>query len=303
MSIAPALIQRSTSHLTSRRLHWGELIFGVCGFLLPEIFNDQATELVVLEIATNAFRGRGEPVWYRDAFNDVVAFFGSRGIRLAVLDLPRHDLDPDADWMADFHRDSCAQYSLPYRKVDLQLDLLRDGVHATSKGHDQYARELAELLKSSCPEGHEAPTFAQHSRKYNLQALSCADISSQSFERETYSRSGYTTNLLLLPELEECEIALPPSLALVGFSAIRGPLGGDFQITHAAGRRKFTLFDRWSYYDRLDFFLIPRLIGIDSISLSQMPGIPEIKLLKGEIPKEPRVAKIGHLLFEQIPPA
>mgnify|MGYP000468770025 CR=1 FL=1 len=116
-------------------------------FLLPEVFDGQETDLVVLEIATNAFRGRTEPKWYRTAFRNVVAFFEARDIRVAILDLPRFDIDPEADWMADFHRQYCTREGFPYLKVDLRADLLRDGVHATSEGHIQYARELVRLLE------------------------------------------------------------------------------------------------------------------------------------------------------------
>lgn len=267
-------------------------------FILPDIFQDKSPSLVILEIATHFSRGQPQPTRYKEHFEETLSFFQGRNIDLAILDLPRADMMTSPDWMGEMHERYAADLNIPYLRIDLDKTDLRDGTHATPKGHEIYARILQNLLETTQKWEGKKWKGSTHLRGYHLHTIKLAQDDSLFPTTEPFERSGFETELAIITPGQNYRVDIPKDMLLTGMACIKGPLSGD--ITLSQGKRELTIsaYDQWCYYERISFHLFPAM-NSGTLTIRQSPDIPEIDLLKGQKNMYTRVGKISHLLLKR----
>ncbi|MBA84784.1 hypothetical protein ACSSNL_18405 [Thalassobius sp. S69A] len=268
-------------------------------YLFPQIIDEHDPDILILDHATPAFRNfYNDQEDYRLSLLSVLRECQERGIRMAMIDFPRTDVDYKNDWVSKCHDLICGMLDVPYRRVDLKEGVLRDEVHTTEYGSRFYADILLEMV----PQARELdidPSYFADVPRYD--ALRMVDAL-PGRPVHTVDRGGYRTDLVRLPAGETVNVRFDPPRKFCGFTALMGPRTGALEIKAGPIKRRQVSYDQFCYYERMGAFVVNEGIKgpkVDGISVTQSSEIPTIDLLKGEKNTDSRIGAIGHIFTER----
>lgn len=170
---------------------------------------------------------------------------------------------------------------------------LRDRTHTTIDGAEFYADHVLKFIdeiNSSdatadyryVPEDDIWPTWLT------------LDKVSKIKEFELFSRKGFEIPVISVAEGETVEFALPDGIDVTTMVTIFGPRTGDFRIKAGEAESILRAYDRDCHYLRIACMKCPENKG--TLSFTQLPGRPKIKLTKGIPDDGPRLGQIGGFL-------
>ena len=188
-----------------------------------------------------------------------------------------------------------ASKSPPLRE---QIDaLFWDDVHATDAGRRLLAELLLRFVRERPPQSPNLLGPAPPARRRTVIAV--ADCVDDPARRTQYARGGFACDVAVIEEGGSLTISLPPDCTADHVVALIHPRSGTLRLE--AGTDKMVshlFFDKWAYYARLQWAKL--LFGaVSSVCITQLPGVPDITLLKGEISTESRVGQIAFLLVSE----
>lgn len=260
-------------------------------FLMPGLLEEHRPDLVILEIATSAIRmSRQWMAVYGDLLDDLLDCCRARGVGIAILDLPRHDVDYATDALVAHHAAICARLGISYARVELRPDLLRDGVHPSPAGHAHYAAALLDLVEKC--DAASIPDWAPHDPPFR--ALEITSLVRPDRARYPYRRAGYQVDMVRSDPDEPIRVTIPDGWQIVGLSYLIGPRSGRIRISDAVAERRMAVYDQHSYYERFGATVFAGLPGPD-IVVEQLPEMPGVALLKGEPDTSARVGYLAHV--------
>ncbi|SEO24245.1 hypothetical protein SAMN04488103_11631 [Gemmobacter aquatilis] len=273
-------------------------------FLLGTILDQNPCDLVILEIGTPGYRwaNGAQPQSYAGLLDKIVGLLRQRRQAFAFLDLPHRDFSTDEDVLYRTHAQVARKEGLPYRRVPLRPELLRDQVHATQDGFRYYAEELRafveEILGSDTIADQRArPAAADF--VFPFDALPIPMVSAREDLRlEAFGRAGIQAEMAIVEPESPLQLRLPSGMDALGVSYIIGPSAGKFRILAPGREIVFLAYDQFAYYRRISMFLFDR-INSPTLRIEQLPDQPEVTLRKGIADTGPRSGRIGHLLVER----
>ncbi len=270
---------------------------------LPIIFNDVTRQLgrfdvVVLEIFTSLW-GKLTPVLPNamlDLFYDLANRIQETGARVALLKLYRDDLDYRYQAF-DFMMESISRrYRIPYLDVGASIieesgvefcrATLKDFVHPTPEGSQLIARKVAPFVSevlSSLPLEMPPARFVRASSKPAPDAV--------------VERGGFNFSYAKICEGESIALSFD-SGEIYGIGFVSGPEAGVLEIRAGSMKSTVQCFDPHSYYQRYAFKRLPQTV-CDSVTVSQLPGTPTVKLVKGSIASGPRVGGLIDVFLQR----
>lgn len=267
-------------------------------YLFPQIIEDHAPDILILDQATPAFRNfYSDQKDYLRSLLSTLRICSEQGIRLAMIDFPRTDVDYSNDWVSDCHDRVCTELGIPYRRVPLTDGILRDEVHTTEYGSRFYADILLEVVPLA-QQINPDPDYFNDVPYYS--AVRVADIAPNS-QIHTVDRGGYSTDLVEIPAGETLTIPLDPPQRVCGFTAMMGPRTGVLEVEAGTIKRRQATYDQFCYYERMGAFVInegAKSPPATELLVRQSPELPTTELLKGEKDTSPRLGAIGHIFTE-----
>ncbi|WP_146591385.1 SGNH/GDSL hydrolase family protein [Puniceibacterium confluentis] len=271
-------------------------------YLFPGIIAEHAPDAIVLDHATPAFRNFSvshDP--YRNAFLSILRACTERGIRLAVLDLPRNDVDYADDWVSRENAELCAALNLPYHRVPLTEGLLRDEVHPTAQGLETYADALLSLIPQAAPVA-VAPGLVSALPRYD--AITVTQMAGPAFARQVIDRGNFVVTLVELAAGADIRLEFADPVRVCGLTARMGPRTGLLGLDMDGSTLRQMSYDKFCYYDRVGAFLFggqnaggARTCRV--LRIEQLPDLPETELLKGTKNTDSRVGALGHVFIER----
>lgn len=218
-------------------------------YLFPGIIAQHAPDIIVLDIATPAFRNFSvSQAPYKSAFHSVLRLCQDRGIRLAVLDLPRTDVDYADDWVTAYNAKLCADLELPYRAMPLTDGLLRDEVHPTPEGQAIYAEALLELFPQAAPV--TLPSDLIEGLPY-FDAIAVDDIAPSNLTRKRIDRGDFAVEMVELPAGSTIDFDLGGQVKVCGLTSQMGPRTGWLLLHMDGATLRQLSYDKFCYYDRV----------------------------------------------------
>ncbi|SPF81785.1 SGNH/GDSL hydrolase family protein [Pseudoprimorskyibacter insulae] len=268
--------------------------------LLEDVVATHAPDAIIMEVATAVYRLRprssAQIADHTAGMEAVFALCRERGMHCGILDLPLDGICDDDDWMAETDAGFSKRYNVPFHREPLNNALLRDNVHPNEEGKDHYARVLFELVEKVV---RTRPDFAAMTaeRSFGAYPVQTLDIPNGTFRQ--FSRAGFVTPMLELPEGRPIGINLPELVTVTGLIMLMGPKSGTLRLMVGDKVDKMYCYDRHCYYERVGGKpLTPRLAS--RIAVMQTPDLPPDDLLKGEKDLGPRSGGITHVLFERV---
>ncbi len=267
-------------------------------YLFPQIIEEYDPNVVVLACATPAFRKfYNDRQDYRRSVLSILRECHDRGIRTAMLDLPRTDVDYSDDWVSRCHDDLCEKFGIPCHRIPLLPGMLRDEVHTTEYGTELYAEALKHLISQA------APVMATPEDFQDVPRYSAVPVAGLFADRDKYQidRGGYKTDLVKIAAEETLDIQLPFPLRVCGFTALMGPRTGRLDLQIGKIRRSQMSYDQFCYYERLGAFVFDANTSsqeVRELSIQQSNEVPSVQLLKGTKDIRSRIGAIGHIFTE-----
>lgn len=266
--------------------------------LIENVIETTRPDAIIVEIATAVYRLRPRSAAqisdHTAGMEAVFSLCRERGMRCGILDFPLVGITDD-DWMAETDAQFSKMYRVPFRKIALDEALLRDNVHPNDQGKDSYAQVLLGLLDEIY---RTKPDFSALRGTRNFGAYSVKDLDIPDGRFRQFSRAGFTTAMLEIPEGRKFRINLPEPVTVTGMIMLMGPKSGTFRLQIGETADKMHCYDRHCYYERVGGKpLTPRLV--DTIAVQQGNEIPPEDLLKGDKDFGPRCGGITHILYER----
>lgn len=117
---------------------------------------------------------------------------------------------------------------------------------------------------------------------------------------EAFARAGLDCRLVRVEENEAVEVEVPAGAELTNLVAMIHPRGGKVRIERADGgaAQELLFYDKYAHYTR--YVALPlALPAAGRLRISQLPGLPDVKRLKGEIDHGSRVGLLAFLLIRR----
>jgi hypothetical protein len=273
-------------------------------FFMEDILKFSQANIVVLEIATAGFRSFLSQELYVLSIFNILKVVLEKGAKPIIFDIPRSDVDPENDWVADINERICKQFEIKYVAAHIYFDepidnYFRDGIHTNAKG----ASKPASILKSNiCPVECEKlnptvdflPSQLKELRLYINDAPVNLDNSVE------FNRSGYAGKFQQLGPNSTLELATNNNDFCHGAFYLMGPDTGVFQLQFGREEKTITAIDAHCYYRRLGVCYFPAIQLEAKLLVKSNLERPSIKLLKGELSKDEVNNFIGGLLCSNI---
>jgi len=264
--------------------------------LVPFIFDQIVTkkyDYIAFEIATSR-RFFDDPERYMKLLSEIAYKCRQVGSTPAFINLYRDDVDYVTDKMTVVIADFCRQYGYPLlNMVENFLDLkhsedlwlyVRDGVHLTDMGSQLVAGKVVDFLYDCLNKdmSWDRPTFVS------------APALVPGTPPKTFSRGDITLPILEVRENETIKLVLPEPGYVMGLLFMIHPLGGEFLLEADTRKRPLRCFgyDRNAYYSRFSSLMFEPFFA-NELTVTSLPGRPNIKLSKGDPNEEPRVNSIA----------
>lgn len=268
-------------------------------------------DLVILDVLARTGQASGlssKPNFFLEAYKTTLSKVLETGAEPIVCEFYRETVDTANDEIfprvVEFNnRNSIRTIDLatPLREMshEQRANLLVDTVHTTQHGADFYGSKIYNYLESEKildrdkrPDRSALPKISAtlHSAGIPGGALG--------YQTGTFLRTGYSTRFTSINENESLTLNFRRERRIVGLLTLRGPLSGNILVgpINRPAKSEICAYDRHCYFERSGMLLIPPL-DTNSLVLTQLPGIPNIPLAKGEIVNDPRVAKVTHIVW------
>ncbi|PCH75569.1 MAG: hypothetical protein COC12_00025 [Rhodobacteraceae bacterium] len=263
-------------------------------FLIEGLLQDIRPDFVVFEISTSAFRMfHKEPALHQEALDWILYRCQQHGIGAAFLDLPRNDVNSETDWVTAMHRQICQEHGIPHHPVPQREKLLKDVVHPTPAGCIYYADHLLELLRDLDLSAQIVGSFPV---KTEFGACDCVTETTKA--DMTHMRGGYVIDMAAITPERPLTLPLRSDMAVVGLLFLMGPLTGKMRVQVANASANVFGYDEFCYYERVSIQIFPALRG-DSVTILQLPEVPDTVLKKGDKELGPRLGHVGKILYER----
>lgn len=116
---------------------------------------------------------------------------------------------------------------------------------------------------------------------------------------EPFARAGLACRLVRIEENETLEIEVPADSEVTNLMAMIHPRGGRLRIERDGGAAEELLFyDKYAHYTR--YVALPlQSPAVGRLRIAQLPGLPDVKRLKGEIDPGSRIGLLAFLLIRR----
>lgn len=283
-------------------LSMGGATFGDLSFF-TDVMNLEA-RYVVFEIATcRRFTGRFE---YERYFSYLADAACRAGAIPCFFNLPREGYIAPDDDLDTRIRAFAREHGFPVCSLYPEMSelerqgtvdtYLRDRTHTTDAGSELYARHALDFIDRIrttdakpdfryMPEDGIWPTWLDVTKVCDR-----TDVG-------TFTRRGFELPVVAVPEGETVTCKLPPNVDVAAIVAILGPLTGDYKMTSGGKDATVRAYDRDCHYRRIAFLRCPA--HDETLSFTQLPGRPDIKMTKNEPDDSPRLGELaGFLVYE-----
>ena len=261
--------------------------------LFASIVDEYQPDLIVLELSTAGFRqlNLGE-VDHEETINIIFGVCGKLRIKVAFLDLPRNDVDYENDWLYTMHKRICQKHGLAIVRIENSNRLLRDFVHPSEEGIKVYSDALQALLVDC---SKRTPLIFDTENSLQYDALLVANLVRSQVKVRSFQRSGYNVKCVEILSENLVHFDFEEPVLVCGITFLAGPFSGFIRLNAGDYEKVLNCYDQYCYYER---FVIKRFdpFTCSSISLEQLPEIPQIKLLKGDANLHERKGYVVHIL-------
>lgn len=284
------------------RCGWGGHTIKSVAFMIEEILDGIACDLVLLELFTGFLR---QHLAFREILrhlDEILAATARRALPVAFLNLHQTEVDGRDDRLTRAAHAYARDYGIPMLDVaSLFSDfgaaslsaLFPDGIHTSQAGADLYGNLVYFFLRDVPVRRTYVPYFAN--RPSALLALPVARLTP---EKATYGsdRNGIPIAFLEIAEGRSVDLVLGEPRDVRAVMVAYGPTAGRMRIADAngTGRRDILPYDPICYYTRSGVFDL-ELRSVRALTVSQFEGVPDLALWKGEKDYGPRVGRVSHL--------
>jgi hypothetical protein len=256
---------------------------------------------VFLEIATSVY-GTQIADWWRDGLDvlyDLFSCIQASGAEPALVNLYRDDFKYPYHVFDMVLESLSRRFNVPLLDLGASLlatqgvefcrSLLRDVVHTTPQGSQYQAEAVSRFILDTIHARMKSRPFPQPLVRRRAVPFVCGGTS---IEGADFHRSGLRVKHAVLPSGSTCAIKLPSNAQACGISFLSGPLSGELELRFESSTRIDTVqaFDEHCYYERYNYRRFSP-IRCETVTCTQLPGIPSTKLRKGEPNLAARVGK------------
>lgn len=288
--------------LTVAKVGYGGLQPHDARYLFPSVIRREAPDIIVLDQATPAFRKfTSNAAEYRLCLLSVIRICQRQGIRLALLDLPRTDVDYADDWVTRLHAEEAARADIPCLRVAGRPEDVWDEVHPTETGKEHYADALVGLIAQARVPAGDSGLLA------NVPEYDCLELDDRAppaLGRKIFERGGDIVTMVQLDEDQSVAFDFGSLVTIRAVSYLMGPRTGYLELV--VDGRTFTAlaYDGFCYYERLGVYsLDPRAVPPGArgmrLTIRQLRGLPEVPLRKGDPYTGPRSGAVAHVFLER----
>lgn len=267
--------------------------------LTAQLFAKHRPDCVVIEFTTALFATEegteARRAGHRETMLSILRLCNEMGLRCAIFDLPRSDLKPENNWVAEIHHELALRYAFPHKQLALIPEGLNDVVHTNELGSRVYAEALGVLIAELKTSNQNLENI-EAGKRYSAYSLSDMEIAGGS--QRGYSRAGFEFLLCDIPAGEPVHIKLPKPAMIAGAIIKMGPTTGEMIWTYADKSEKMHCYDIHCYYERVNGRSLAKAIS-DSITIVQTNDLPQRELSKGTKYLGDRVGGFTHILFEE----
>lgn len=268
--------------------------------LAPDIIKTTKPDALVIEMATSSHRCQEESAaLVADQRYSMEALFEickNLDIPCGLLDLPRVGVTGDRDWLVETNAELARQFSIPHQIHALDQTILKDEVHPTDEGKDIYAEILLQLIgviQQTKPDFKKLAT----ARTFDAYAIKNLDVPNAQYG--TFSRAGFTADVLLINEGETISIPLPRPSRVTGLLMQMGPKSGTLKVHMNGTDMEMLCYDQHSYFVRMGGKSLKPTVT-ETVIVTQDSAMPQRELLKGEKDYGHRIGGISYILYEKI---
>lgn len=267
--------------------------------LVDAFLREHKPDALIIEFSTAAYRTQSSSDYriqeQHATLHSILRMCKEHSVRCGILDLPLTGVNPKDDWVADVNATVCKKHHIPHKSRDLQPELLWDNVHPNNDGKQAYATTLLELLdevKSS------RPVYRGLAKARKFSAYTVQDAAVEGGYFREFSRHGYVTQMLAIPEGEGVAVTLPKTVALTALIVGMGPKTGLMVFQLSTENQALQCYDPHCYYERVGGRSFKKTT-VDKFVVRQSAMLPTTKLLKGTKDTGPRIGGITHILYEE----
>ncbi|WHO40631.1 SGNH/GDSL hydrolase family protein [Sphingobium sp. AP49] len=277
--------------------------------LLPQILEREKPDIVVFDLASTPCREWATAANIRENVYEMLAMVHGIGARAGFLHLFRHDVKPGTDLLIGTINELAAEAALPVLNVAQWIDdrggdadhkLLFDGVHATPEGAKAISTMIIDFVRAEMLSMDRQVSLDNVPRSAYLAHVSAVEapyLSPYGCTGDNFSKYGVKMHVLPIHEGARIPIDLPEGASLSAIYFIHGPRSGDIEIsTDHEVIMTHRCYDAWSYYERAMVCHVD-VAGARRLWFRQLPGVPDIALIKGKQDHGPRIGKVGHVVM------
>lgn len=296
---ANALAAEAGTAVTFIKSGWGGHSLPSIAYLIDEVLDELPCDFVLLELFTGAVR------YYDNAtirlyLDEILAATALRDLPVALLNLYQGGIDYDDERVADLIQEYHALYAIP--RLDIaavvwavggqeNTFLLADGTHVTEAGGDLYGALTYAFLRTPPIRRDYVERFSKLPRRFASVALRSLPDLNCSFE---LLRNGIPLRFVEIAEGTEVEIDLGHIRRVLGLMVAYGPASGRMRFYDGGIGCTILAYDAFSYYTR-SFMLPIYFKATRRFRITQLAGLPEIGLRKGEPDLGPRLGRVSHV--------
>lgn len=276
------------------------------------ILQGEHPEVVILDLASTPCRR-----WATDAsisahVHTMLARFKAEGIRVGFAHLYRRDYDPKADAVCETLNRIAREMGLPVYNIaewssrlpaEIEKAIYFDGVHVSESGAGIVASRLFSAVTDFMVPDWGAIDGDVKLDQYigRLKANNAATLvqNGARYSSRVQSRYGVTCEVVQIPEGDTAVFTPPKGQAIVSFYPVFGRVSGALQIESDESSEIVTVYDGHCYYDRLHHVALKKPKVDQSIRITQLSGVPDVKLLKGSPDMSPRIGEIGMIVTRE----
>ncbi len=274
--------------------------------IIEYVVEQKKPDLVLFDLASTPCRKWTEPGVLTDHLNIQIQKSFKFGAQVAFLNLYRSDVDPTTDPICKTIHQVAERLGLPILDLATEIHLLPnerstslfpDGVHANEAGAEYIVRRTMDFvmgLSFRSEPGNPEGTGQISERLQRMAAIPATEIAAANPRQEHFARYGVEFPVLCIDEGTTVSLDVPKGYAITGMYFVFGPRSGEVEIRDESGHIEMHICsDRWSYYDHAMHRATRIPTNAEKIFITQLAGLPDITLLKGERSPEKRKGLVG----------
>lgn len=265
---------------------------------IDHLVDGHGYDVVLLDLVSTPCREWTKRPWFVQVITALVHKLAAKNIKIGFVNFWRFDIDYDNDMLVEEVVALAKQYDLPvietisyFRQLpeDQQRLLAFDGVHYTPAG--------AELVRNMIVEGYRDSKFnsvvADPSKILGRHTIAAGDLITAPFTKGYHTRYGIGVDTVEFGENETVTLNLPQGTRGFGVFYVVGPHAGRVRVEGEGWSEEIDLIDVRCYYEHLKFCAFAQAPRQGVIRITQLPGLSDVVLIKGEYDAGPRRCKIS----------